>query len=141
MEFRSWKWVLKYYMLLMLCFIVAVVFLFYFFHILPPQNTSIASGQYDSSTFRMAESFRQTFLSNNLNLNIVPGEGRQEGFFRLEDKASPVNATFYVAGHISADDHPDIVSLGSVQSAPLWLFYRGTEFETDDPMTAFKGKK
>lgn len=140
-EYRTWRWILNYYLA---AFCVAVIFcvaLFYYFQILPPGNTTIASGQSGSTTQKMSESFQQTFSNYGLKLTILSGEGRQEGFAKLEDTKSPVNASFYMAGHIDASEHPDIMSLGSVSRAPLWLFYRGDLLNTDDPSVTFKNKK
>ncbi len=140
-EYLSWRWVFNYYLMVILTALIVGIFLFNYLQILPPKSVSIAVGQEGSSTQKMATSFQKSFAGYNLKLNLFSGEGPQEGLARLEDKASPVNASFYVAGHINASDHPNIVSLGSVQSAPLWFFYRGEEINTDDPKTAFKGKK
>ncbi len=140
-EYRTWRWVMNYYLTAFGVFVILTGALFYYFQILPPSNTTIASGQKGSTTEKMSESFQQTFSKYGLKLTILPGEGRQEGFVKLEDKNSPVNASFYIAGHIDASNHPDIISLGSVSRAPLWLFYRGKVLEVDDPIVAFKNKK
>ena len=132
---------MNYYLTAFCAVFVLCIAFFYYFQILPPANTTIASGQKGSTTEKMSESFKQTFSKYGLKLSIMPGEGRQEGFVKLEDTNSPVNASFYMAGHIDASNHPNIMSLGSVSRAPLWLFYRGEELEVDDPMMAFKNKK
>ena len=140
-EYRTWRWVMNYYLTAFCALVILSVILFYYFQILPPGNTTIASGQKGSTTEKMSESFQQTFSKYGLKLTVLPGEGRQEGFVKLEDTNSPVNASFYMAGHIEASNHPDIMSLGSVSRAPLWLFYRGQVLKSDDPMEAFKNKK
>ena len=132
-EYRTWKWVINYYLMAIFAFVAITVGLFYYFQVLPPENTTIASGQKGSTTEKMSESFKQTFSKYGLQLTILPGEGRQEGFEKLEDTESPVNASFYIAGHIDTSNHPNIMSLGSVSRAPLWLFYRGDTLEVDDP--------
>lgn len=140
-EYRTWQWMINYYLTVIFALVLLTVGLFYYFQVLPPGNTTIASGQKGSTTEKMSESFKQTFSKYGLQLTILPGEGRQEGFVKLEDTKSPVNASFYIAGHIDASNHPDIMSLGSVSRAPLWLFYRGDSLEVDDPRVAFKNKK
>lgn len=140
-EYRTWQWMINYYLTVIFALVLLTVGLFYYFQVLPPGNTTIASGQKGSTTEKMSESFKQTFSKYGLQLTILPGEGRQEGFEKLEDTKSPVNASFYIAGHIDASNHPDIMSLGSVSRAPLWLFYRGDSLEVDDPRVAFKNKK
>ena len=140
-EYRTWRWMIHYYLTAIISLVFTTFGLFYYFQVLPPGNTTIASGQKGSTTEKMSESFKRTFSKYGLQLTILPGEGRQEGFEKLEDKKSPVNASFYIAGHIDASNHPDIMSLGSVSPAPLWLFYRGDTLEVDDPIVAFKNKK
>ena len=140
-EYRTWRWMINYYLIVIFALVLVTIGLFYYFQVLPPSNTTIASGQKGSTTEKMSESFKQTFSKYGLQLTILPGEGRQEGFEKLEDTKSPVNASFYIAGHIDASNHPDIMSLGSVSRAPLWLFYRGDRLEGDDPSAAFKNKK
>ena len=140
-EYRTWQWLINYYLTVIFALVLLTVGLFYYFQVLPPGNTTIASGQKGSTTEKMSESFKQTFSKYGLQLTILPGEGRQEGFVKLEDTKSPVNASFYIAGHIDASNHPDIMSLGSVSRAPLWLFYRGNSLDVDDPRVAFKNMK
>ena len=132
---------INYYLTVIFALVFVIVGLFYYFQVLPPSNTTIASGQKGSTTEQMSESFKQTFSKYGLQLTILSGEGRQEGFEKLEDTKSPVNASFYIAGHIDASNHSDIMSLGSVSRAPLWLFYRGDTLEVEDPRVAFKNKK
>lgn len=140
-EIRSWRWVMQYYLTVLIVGAITIIALFYYLQILPPANTSIAAGQDGSTTQKMSKSFQQTFAKYGLELTIVPGEGREEGLAKLVGAKSPVNASFYIAGHIDAEEYPDIFSLGIVSRAPLWLFYRGDIVHADNPMQAFKNKK
>jgi hypothetical protein len=44
-------------------------------------------------------------------------------------------------GTASEDEYPGLVSLGSVQFAPIWIFYRGATLTSGDPFGYFQTKK
>jgi len=139
-EYRSWKWVINYYLILIVVVLIASILVINFTHILPPTNTTIAAGQPNSITRNMAEYYQKYFSEHRLKLNIAVVEGSEEGLARLDSRQSEVNAGFYLAGHVNAKDDANIYSLGLVQGAPIWLLYRGKAI-TDNPFIALSGKK
>lgn len=139
-EYRSWKWVINYYLILIAIVILGSVLVIHFTHVLPPTNTTIAAGQPQSSTRNMAEFYQKYFSEHQLKLNISVVDGSEEGLARLDSKQSEVNAGFYLAGHVNAKHDANIYSLGLVQGAPIWLLYRGKEI-ADNPFVALNGKK
>ena len=140
-DYRRWRWLISYYMIVIISACIAIALLITLLQVFPPKTTTIASGQRDSTTLKMSESFQKSFASFGLNLSAVVGEGKQEGVERLKQQASPVNASFYIAGQIDPIDYPNIVSMGAVGSAPLWLFYRGSAIDSDHPMDVIKNKR
>jgi TRAP-type uncharacterized transport system substrate-binding protein len=108
---------------------------------LPPGTAYLATGQEGSSYRHISEAFQKTFQSNGIHLKLVPTAGLGEGLKGLDSDASEVSAGFLTAGIVSAKQHPELISLGSIQYAPLWFFYKGDTVITDDPFEYFSNKK
>ena len=108
---------------------------------LPPGTAYLATGQEGSSYRHISEAFQKTFQSNGIQLKLVPTTGLGEGLKDLDSDVSEVSAGFLTAGVVSAKQHPELISLGSIQYAPLWFFYKGDTVITNDPFEYFSNKK
>ena len=106
----------------------------------PPSTVYIATGQEGSSYKTIAEKIQKIFATKNLQLELVPTAGLGDGLRGLNSDDSKVSASFLTVGVVSAENYPNLVSLGSVQYAPIWLFYRGEEVQTNDPFEYFSNK-
>lgn len=112
--------------------ILGLVALFLYVDPIPPKKAYIcATGQLGSS-YRMLKKFAAYFAKHGFELVLVETPGLDQGFEKLHDDDSPVSATFLTAGSVQGSDFPDLVSLGSVQFSPLWLFYRGPRLSGPD---------
>jgi len=140
-EYRSWKWIINYYLILISIIAIGSVLLFNFTNFLPPNNTILAAGQPKSPTRKIADSFEKSFTDLGVRLTIKTVAGSEEGLLKLDQAHSAVNASFYIAGEIDENDKPDIYSLGVIESAPVWLFYRGPVLDTDNPFIGLEGKR
>ena len=107
----------------------------------PPGRVYLANGQTGSSQRVLAEKFRDVFARHGVDLVLVDSPTQNQGATQSGGKKSPVSARFVTAGESSAADLPGQVSLGSVQYAPIWLFYRGDAFAGGDPLRALANRR
>lgn len=108
---------------------------------LPPVHTYLATGQQDSSYQALAQDFQAAFAGHGLKLELITTKGLQQGLQDLNSDLSQVNASFVAAGAGKATEFEHLVSLGSVQVSPIWLFYRGKEIRADDPFAYFSKQR
>jgi len=108
---------------------------------IPPKNVSISTGQAGSSYETISKQFQEEFKKQGITLNLVPSSGLLAGLKDLNSQSSDVSASFMTAGITSAEQYPNLVSLGSIQYVPIWLFYRGDTIKTADPFEYFANKK
>ncbi|HZM07366.1 MAG TPA: TAXI family TRAP transporter solute-binding subunit [Methylocella sp.] len=57
----------------------------------------------------------------------------------ITDPNSDVSGVFLFSGVLTSEKAPNIVSLGRINAAPFWIFYRGSE--TLDRLSQLKGKR
>ena len=124
-ELSGWSYIIRYYGMLTPLLALGLIALFIYVDPIPPKKAYIATGQAGSSYQMLSEKFAEYFARHGFELVLVETPGLDQGFEKLHDDKSPVNATFLTAGSVQGSDFPDLVSLGSVQFSPLWLFYRG----------------
>ncbi len=126
-EIRGWMKVFKYYGMLTPLAIIAMIAIFIYVDPIPPKKAYLASGQPGSSYRVLSEKFAEYFAKHGFELVLVETPGLDEGFQKLNDDKSPVNASFLTAGSAKADKYPELRSLGSIQFSPIWLFYKEPE--------------
>ena len=137
-EIATWFWTARYYLPVLLPLLVAVVAILVSIRPFPNQQTSLAIGQTGSMADQTGRQFAVYFRQQGLALDIQNTTGLEAGLQKLDSASSRVNAAFVTSGTASPDSYPDLVSLGSVQLAPLWLFYRGETIRTDDPFEFYR---
>lgn len=133
-EMHGWWRIFQYfgaYLPVALALLVATVV---YLDPLPPAKAYLATGQKGSSYYLLAEKFEQYFAQQGVQLELVETVGLSEGLQGLVDEGSRVNATFLTAGTVESGQYPDMVSLGSLKYSPVWLFYRGTDPSTAQPL-------
>lgn len=140
-EILGWVRTIRFYGLVSLILLLAIVAFIFYIKPFPPSNTYLATGQDGSSYKRISERFQASFKRNSIHLELVPTSGLGEGLQGLDSKSSLVNASFLTAGVESAVDYPELVSLGSIQYSPIWVFYKGQAIQTLDPFEYFSTKK
>lgn len=57
----------------------------------------------------------------------------------INDPKSGVSAAFLFTGQTNAEESPDLLSLGRIDNAPLWIFYRAAT--SIERLTQLKGKR
>jgi TRAP-type uncharacterized transport system substrate-binding protein len=124
-ELRGWVAVVMHFRWLVLATVGGVVFVAAVLRPWPPAKAYLATGQAGSSYTRLAEQFAAIFARHGIELVLRPTAGLEEGWVRLQDDADPVNASFLTGGGKAPDTYTSLMSMGSVQFSPLWIFYRG----------------
>lgn len=140
-EVYSWVTLLRYYGLALVFFVAFAIGVIAYLNPLPPSKAYLATGQMGSSYKVLADKFDAYFDKNKIDLVLVESHSRGDGLEKLDQTSSPVNASFLTTGSADSSQYPNLESLGSIQYAPIWLFYRGPEVDTDSPMDYFGTKK
>lgn len=129
---------LKFQWPVVLLFVIGVSVLVYVVRPLPPFHLKLATGQPNSSLEALGKKYADYFEKNGVRLELVPTAGAYENIELL--KQGKVDAAFSLGGSIVGSDAPNVVSLGSVEYQPFWLFYRGAEYDGTSPSRFFQGK-
>lgn len=140
-ETHGWLKTLRFFWLVALVVITLGISLVLYVDPIPPKSVSLAIGQEGSSYENISLDFESIFKKNGIKLNLVPTSGLGHGLEKLNNAKSDVAASFMTAGIASVNQYPNLVSLGSVQYAPVWIFYRGADVKTNDPFEYFSNKK
>lgn len=127
-------------MLVAILGVVAVVWLaLWHFIPAPPTTLTIAVGFKGGAFDHIAERYRDKLASHKLTLNVRYSEGAFDSVKLLNDPKSGVDVALLFAGITNSASSPNLVSLGRINYAPYWIFYRGAE--QLDRLTQIKGKR
>lgn len=140
-EKNGWIKLISYYNIYIPLGIVGLIALAIYINPLPPKTAYLAIGQDGSSYRDIAKNYQSFFKKNGIDLELVATSGLTQGLKRLHGSYSEVNASFLTVGIANEEQYPGLVSLGSVQYAPIWIFYRGSEIKTNDPFEYLLNKK
>jgi TRAP-type uncharacterized transport system substrate-binding protein len=140
-EFTAWLLIGRFYAFLLPIIIILIVSVVIFVNPFAPKTAYLAIGQTGSSYGIIGEKFQEIFLRYGIDLQLINTDGLAEGLVNLDDPQSIVNASFITAGSFAVKDYPALVSLGSIQFAPIWIFYRGEKLNIDDPFDYFSKRK
>lgn len=91
----------------------------------PTEKVYLSVGQKGSSYDQLGSYLADYFKKYGIDLVKVETSGLEEGLVKLDDDRSAINAGFLTAGRAKPDHFTGLVSLGSIQFSPAWLFYRG----------------
>ena len=140
-EFHSWGDLLRTDWRWILLLVCGVFVLISFSRPFPPKDIYFAVGQ-EGSTFEMlGKKFVPFFEAEGVRLHLVNTQGSAKSLADLADKDNEVNASLMIGGVVKPGAYPDLRSLGSIEYAPLWLFYRGPEFTGKKPFEYFSTKR
>ena len=94
----------------------------------PPSEIVMSTGTAEGSYHATAVKYRDILARDGVTLRLWPSGGALENLRRLSDGSARVDVALIQGGIVSAAP-PEIaqglVSLGSVDSEVLWVFYRG----------------
>ncbi len=136
-ELTKWAHYIRYNIVIILVVLAILIGMLIYINPLPPKQAFLATGQMGSSYKLIGDQIDQFFSGKGIDLVLVDTAGLNEGLEKLRDQKSPVNASFVTSGGANQEDFPDLVSLGSIQYSPIWIFYRGKEVTENNPIDFF----
>ena len=129
----EWKWILS--------LIFGLVILIACTRPLPPNDVYLAVGQQGSIFETMGKKLVPYFAKEGVQLHLVHTKGSASSLADLADKGVQVNAALMVGGIATKGQFPNLLSLGSIEYVPLWLFYRGQDFQGSGVFAHFASKR
>ena len=105
----------------------------------PPSTITIATAYKGTAYERFALSYREKLSRSHVTLNLHPTDGPLDNLRLIKDQSSGVDVAFLFGGLTNSKQSPELLSLGRIAFAPIWIFYRGTE--TLERLTQLKGKR
>ena len=92
----------------------------------PPSQVVLSTGQDNSAYADFGQIYAKALAKKRIKLSLLPSQGSQENLQRLKDPASKVDIAFVQSG---STDHENaqrqgLISLGSLFTEPVWIFYR-----------------
>lgn len=130
--FVSAKGIVRNNRLLLMACLAVIVFLIALSRPFPTEKVYLSVGQSGSSYDALGTYLEAYFRRYRIDLVKVETGGLEEGLEKLDDDHSQINAAFLTAGRRMPDHFSGLVSLGSIQFSPAWLFYRGERLTDND---------
>lgn len=105
----------------------------------PPSQVTISTGQENSAYEALAKRYAKALAKHQITATLQPSLGSQENLQRLNDLKSGVDIAFVQSGSTEQVDmeRKGLISLGSLFTEPVWLFFRDTRDITQ--LTQLKG--
>jgi TRAP transporter TAXI family solute receptor len=109
----------------------------------PPSHVTMSTGQENSSYASFGKRYAQILGKYDIETKLVASQGSQENLQRLNDPDSGVDIAFVQSGSIEQEkaEEAGLVSIGSLFTEPVWLFYREDENKPLDRLTQLHGMK
>ncbi len=94
----------------------------------PPSRITISTGQENSAYEAFAKRYAKALAKYQITATLQPSLGSQENLHRLNAPKSGVDIAFVQSGSTEQADaeRKGLVSLGSLFTEPVWLFFRDT---------------
>lgn len=134
----EWLSMLKFQWPLVVLFVVGLLVLVFVTRPFAPTRLKLATGQANSSLDALGKKYAEEFKRHGVTLDLVNTAGAFENIELL--KKLKVDAAFSLGGTVEASEVPEIVTLGSVEYQPFWLFYRGSAYDGINPSKFFAKK-
>jgi len=93
---------------------------------LPPRHVTISTGQENSSYDAFGKRYAKALAKYKIDVALKPSLGSRENLQRLNDRNSGVDIAFVQSGSTdqAEAEQRGLISLGSLFTEPIWLFYR-----------------
>ena len=121
------------------CIIALVWLALWYFIPAPPTSITIAAGPKGGAFDHIAELYRQKLASHHVTLTLRFIDVANDNVRLINDPKSGVSVSFMITGQTNAKESPDLLSLGRIDNAPLWIFYRAAA--PVERLTQLKGKR
>ena len=127
-EVKSWISLLKEIWPLVALLLAGLFLLIWFAKPAPPTKVLMATGK--GGSYRvLGEKYQAYFKTKGIHLQLVETHGSLENLQHLIDRKDPIQAAFVQGGTMSAETVSGVLSLGSVDYEPVWIFYRSKAFD------------
>jgi TRAP-type uncharacterized transport system substrate-binding protein len=93
----------------------------------PPRVVVMSAGSPGGAYDALAKRYQAILARSHVELKLVESAGAVENLKRLNDPHSGVSVAFVQNGLTTEKDSPELVSLGTIEYEPTWLFYRDAE--------------
>lgn len=100
----------------------------------------MATGPAGSAYAQYGEQYRRLLARNGIELRLRPTGGTVENLQLLNDPADGVDVAFLSAGTTTAEQSPDLRTLGAVFLEELWLFTRDLDASSGD-LSPLRGRR
>lgn len=99
---------------------------YYWIDPLPPPRVTLSTGQANSAYAEFGQIYAQALRKEKITVKLMPSLGSQENLQRLIDPLGGVDIAFVQSGSTNAEEaqRKGLISLGSLFTEPLWVFYR-----------------
>jgi len=99
----------------------------------PPTHVFMTTGVSGGSYEELAKKYVEFFKKNGVTLELVATQGAEDNIKRLKDREDHLQAAFIQGGLLtSREQAKGLLSLGSIDYEPLWIFYRKDMFQGND---------
>lgn len=107
----------------------------------PPSHIRISTGQENGAYELFGKKYAAALARHHIHAELVPSLGSRQNLQRLTDTASGFDIGFVQSGSTEQDEaeRRGLISLGSLFTEPIWLFYR--EQKTITQLTQLRGLK
>ena len=92
----------------------------------PPRRVTLSTGQDNSSYGQYGKRYAAILAKQHIEVILKPSLGSQDNLKRLDDPHSGVDIAFVQSGSTdeAEAERRGLISLGSLFTEPVWLFYR-----------------
>lgn len=107
----------------------------------PPSHITISTGQENSAYEEFGKKYAKALARQHIKTTLEPSLGSQENLQRLTAPGSKIDIAFVQSGSTeqAEAEQKGLLSLGSLFTEPVWLFYR--ESKNITRLTQLKGLK
>jgi hypothetical protein len=135
----SWRDLLTVGLPLALVVVLTLAFAVRLMHTAPPGRIRFISGSEGSSYRTLADRYKKIIESHGVKVDVIPSEGAFDNLERLAGPKSDVDVGFVQGGLTDGVDISGLVSLGTVFTQPVMVYYRLPE--PIDRLTELRGKR
>lgn len=99
----------------------------------PPNHVSMLTGPENSSYAEFGARYASALAKYHIRVDLKPSAGSEENLERLSSENQDVDIGFVRSGSIeqAEAERRGLISIGSLFSEPVWLFYRSNKELTD----------
>ncbi len=105
----------------------------------PPTQITMSAGVKGGAFEHLAELYRQKLAAHHVTLDLRYYEVGNDNVRLIDDPNLGVSAAFMFARQTNAKESPDLLSLGRIDNAPLWIFYHAAA--PIERLAQLKGKR